>query len=143
MPARNALLTLLLTAMPLLSGCDRLLDQLGLPDPAMEAAKAQAEGKAMGSACRQSGRAIEDCYVLNPGALKAAIFAGWKEMNDYMMQNNMEIMPPRLPSPNLALPNANATHEAESTDAPAAADEHATGDQSPEEERTSRRRLRR
>ena len=29
--------------------------------------------QAVGSACRQSGRAIEDCYTLNPKATKAAI----------------------------------------------------------------------
>jgi len=69
-------------------------DQLGIDTPAkVEAAKA-AEGKAIGSACRQSMRALEDCYSQNPKASKAAIFAGWKEMDGYMRDNNIPGIPP-------------------------------------------------
>src|SRR5690242_16043507 len=73
-------------------GCE----QLGFEDPAKLAAMKEAEGKAIGSACRQSGRAIEDCYDLNPKAQKAAVFAGWKEMDGYMRENKMESAIPQV-----------------------------------------------
>ena len=80
---------------PLLSACDRL----AFPDPAKEAEHKDAEGKAIGSACRHAGRALEDCFALNPKAEKASIFAGWKDMNDYMAQNKIDTVKPEfLPS---------------------------------------------
>ena len=82
-----------------LAGCDQVAALLELPDPGKEAAAAEAEGKAIGSACRHTGRALEDCYALNAKAQKAAIFAGWREMNDYMMQNNMQTVPSQLGQP--------------------------------------------
>ena len=84
-----------------LAGCE----QLGIPDPAKEAAAAADEGKAVGAACRHSGRALEDCYALNPGAPKAAVFDGWRSMNDYMVENKLEIVPPTLPPTTMALPS--------------------------------------
>lgn len=83
---------LALLALPLLTGCDAVKDRLGLPDPA----KQEAEGNAIGSACRHAGRGLEDCYKLNPRAPKAAVYAGWKEMNEYMLKNKMESVPPQL-----------------------------------------------
>lgn len=100
MPTRNLILLLLL---PLLTGCEMLFDLLEIPDPKKVAAQAEAEGKAVGSACRQGGRSIEDCYQINPTALKSAVFAGWREMNDYMIENKMEVMPSALAKPG-ALP---------------------------------------
>lgn len=87
-------LPILLFLLAALSGCDRM----GIPDPVKVAEQQDAEGKAIGGACRHSGRALEDCYVLNPSALKAAIFAGWRDMNDYMQQNNIETVKPELMS---------------------------------------------
>lgn len=75
-----------------LAGCE----QLGLGDPVKTAALKEADGKAIGSACRQSGRALEDCYVMNPKAAKAAIFAGWREMDGYMRENTIEVVRPDL-----------------------------------------------
>jgi hypothetical protein len=75
-----------------LCACDRL----GIPDPGKEAASQEAEGKAIGGACRYAGRALEDCYLMNASASKAAIFAGWKEMNDYMTENKIEVVKPEL-----------------------------------------------
>jgi hypothetical protein len=72
-----------------LSACD----QLGIEDPAKVAALKEAEGKAIGSACRQTGRALEDCFDLNPRALKSAIFTGWREMDGYMRDNKLETLP--------------------------------------------------
>lgn len=72
-----------------LAGCD----QLGIESASVLAARREAEGKAIGGACRHAGRAIEDCYALNKKADKGAIFAGWREMNDYMRENQLEAMP--------------------------------------------------
>ena len=54
-----------------LTGCD----WLGLESASATAARREAEGKAIGGACRHAGRAIEDCYLLNKRADKAAVFA--------------------------------------------------------------------
>lgn len=79
--------------MLLLAGCD----QLGLETPQVVNARKEAEGKAVGAACRHAGRAIEDCYLMNKRADKAAVFAGWREMNDYMRENNIEVVQPKGP----------------------------------------------
>ncbi|HRH79418.1 MAG TPA: hypothetical protein PLW81_00045 [Thiobacillaceae bacterium] len=83
---------ILILSLALLSGCDRLSERMGMPDPA----KVLAEGKAVGGACRHAGRGLEDCYKLNPRADKAAVYEGWKEMNEYMAKNNMQAVPPSL-----------------------------------------------
>lgn len=75
-----------------LAGCDAL----GIESAESIAARKDAEGRALGGACRHAGRAIEDCYTLNPRADKAAIFAGWREMNDYMRENKIDEVPPQL-----------------------------------------------
>ncbi|NCS66105.1 MAG: hypothetical protein COS39_00875 [Hydrogenophilales bacterium CG03_land_8_20_14_0_80_62_28] len=74
----------------LLGGCDQLKERMGMPDPA----KQEAEGKAVGAACRNAGQGLEDCYRANPDTGKAAVYAGWKEMNEYMTKNNMPVIPP-------------------------------------------------
>ncbi|GAB4566484.1 MAG: hypothetical protein Tsb007_39360 [Rhizobacter sp.] len=85
----TALISLLLAATAL-SGCDLFGDSA----EKLAAAK-EAEGKAIGGACRHAGRAIEDCYVLNKKADKASVFAGWRDMNDYMRENKIEAVPPQ------------------------------------------------
>ena len=60
------------------------------------AARREADGKAVGGACRHAGRAIEDCYTLNRRADKSAVYAGWREMNDYMRENKLEPVAPQL-----------------------------------------------
>jgi hypothetical protein len=70
----------------LLAGCDNI-PGLG-PDPRI--AQREAEAKAIGGGCRHGLRSIEDCYTLNPRAAKAAVFAGWKEMDQYMRENKIE-----------------------------------------------------
>lgn len=42
-------------------------------------------------------RAIEDCYALNPKAPKASVFAGWREMDEYMRENKLEGVAPIIP----------------------------------------------
>ncbi len=88
------LLSLILSGM-LLGGCERL----GIPDFTKSSANAEADGKAIGSGCRHAGRAIEDCYKLNPSAQRAAVFAGWREMNDYMAEKNIAEVEPKVPPP--------------------------------------------
>jgi hypothetical protein len=78
----------------LLSGCDQLAERAGIPNQA----RLEAEGMAIGSACRHAGRGLEDCYRLNKDAAKSAIYAGWKEMNEYMVKNNMPVVTPSLPA---------------------------------------------
>lgn len=78
---------------PFLASCE----QLGLETPAAELAREEAEGKAIGSACRQAGRALEDCYQINRRAPKAAIFAGWRDMDGYMRENKIEDVKPDFP----------------------------------------------
>ena len=76
-----------------LAGCD----QLGIESPAAEAAKREAEGKAIGAACRHAARSVEACFEMNKRADKSAMFAGWREMNDYMRENGIEAMPAAPP----------------------------------------------
>ncbi len=76
----------------LLSGCD----MLGIESASAVAARKEAEGRAIGGACRHAGRAIEDCYSLNRKADKPAVFAGWREMNDYMRENKIDAVPPQI-----------------------------------------------
>ena len=79
-------------ALALLAGCD----MLGIESPEKVAATREADGKAVGGACRHAGRAIEDCYALNKKADRAAVFAGWRDMNDYMRENKIEEVPPQI-----------------------------------------------
>jgi hypothetical protein len=87
--ARPWRLTLALFAVLALSACD----QLGVETPGMVAAKKEAEGRAIGSACRHALRSIEDCHEANPRSSKAAIFNGWREMDEYMRENDIPGMP--------------------------------------------------
>lgn len=90
---RRPLPALVIALLPaLLAGCD----MLGIETPAVVTAKREAEGKAIGGACRHAGRAIEDCYTLNKKADKGAMFQGWREMNDYMRENKIEEVPPQI-----------------------------------------------
>jgi hypothetical protein len=70
----------------LLGGCD-LIDQL-LADP--KAVQREADAKAIGGGCRHGLRSIEDCYSMNEKMPKAAIFTGWKDMDQYMRENKIE-----------------------------------------------------
>lgn len=90
---RRPLASLLLSAICLLAaGCD----QLGIESASTLAARKEADGKAVGGACRHAGRAIEDCYALNRRADRAAVYAGWREMNEYMLENKLEPVLPQI-----------------------------------------------
>ena len=76
-----------------LAGCDAISQKLGIET----AASKEADSKAVGGACRQSGRAIEDCYSVYSWLNKAFIFQGWQEMDAYMRENNLQTTEPHLP----------------------------------------------
>jgi len=95
-------------------------DQLGIETPQ----------KAVGSACRHALRAIEDCYTLNPKAEKSAVFAGWREMDEYMRENKLDGILPVVPRP---VPQAasKASAPASKPDEEADAADDATADAPP------------
>lgn len=94
----------------LLAGCD----QLGIESAAATAARVEAEGKAIGGGCRHAGRSLEVCYGNNKRADKAAVFAGWREMNDYMRENKIDAMPPppEPPKPAASAPDGEESEAA-------------------------------
>lgn len=100
--------TALLAATALLSGCD-MLGTLGVVTPGQKMAEAEAESKAIGGACRHALRSIEDCYRDNPKSSKAQVFEGWREMDIYMRENEIEGMPsapvPPAPQPVVEAPS--------------------------------------
>lgn len=120
-PLRPVLLATLAACSTLLAGCD----YLGIEKPTAEAERKAAEGKAIGSACRQAARALEDCYRYNPKASKAAIFDGWKDMDAYMRENKLDtitpVTPPEPAKPKAA-PDAAAQNEDVADEKPAKTD---------------------
>lgn len=108
-----------LAAAALLGGCDLF----GTQELERLVAAREADGRAIGAACRHAGRALEDCYALNGRAEKAAIFAGWREMNDYMRENKIEVVAPQQPSqaPQVAAKAEGGAEAKPATAAPAAA----------------------
>jgi hypothetical protein len=86
---RRLTIALLATTPLWLAACD----QLGLESATAVAARKEAESKAIGAGCRHAARSVEQCYQLNKRADKAAVFAGWKDMNDYMRENKIEPVP--------------------------------------------------
>lgn len=116
---------LLLPALLLLGGCNWVMNVSGL------AAEAN---KAVGAACRQTGRSLEACYARNPDADKAQIYAGWREMHEYMAKNKLETMePPPEPAPDLSAPLAAVDSSSAKAAAPAAQkkNEHAVSSLAP------------
>jgi hypothetical protein len=111
--------TILAVATLLLAGCDMIGGALGIESPEKVAAAREGDGKAIGGACRHAGRAIEDCYAMNKKADKASVFAGWRDMNDYMRENKIEPVTPVIAG-QPATQVAKATAEAD--DAKPAAD---------------------
>ncbi|MBM3114678.1 hypothetical protein [Jeongeupia naejangsanensis] len=83
MPILRRPFLFLLLILPL-TACDQVTGLLN---------KQQENGKAIGAACRHSGRALEDCYQRNARVAKADIYTGWKEMNEYMLAKKMDIVP--------------------------------------------------
>jgi len=103
----------LLACVAVLAGCDQMKERVGFPDPA----RVEAEGKAIGGGCRHAGRGLEDCYRLNPEAPKSAIYAGWKEMHEYMARNNIAAVAPSMPTDALTSPESAPKKKAKQADA--------------------------
>ncbi len=95
LPRLPALRTLALAGVLGLCACDSVQQQLGIESQTSKTA--QADGKAVGGACRQSGRAIEDCYSIYSWLPRAAVYDGWREMDGYMRENKLETVEPQLP----------------------------------------------
>ncbi|KAF1049599.1 hypothetical protein [Xylophilus sp.] len=112
MPVRPLLATALLPSL-LLAGCDIPIPGLG-PDPRV--VQREAEAKAIGGACRHALRGIEDCFTLNPKAPKALVFAGWKDMDQYMRENKLDGTPSVLGRSEPAKPAADRARRGEDTD---------------------------
>ena len=89
---RRIAFALVLAAAASAAGCD----MLGIESAEKVAAARDADGKAIGGACRHAGRAIEDCFAIYKKADRAAVFTGWRDMNDYMRENKIEPVPPQL-----------------------------------------------
>lgn len=102
-------LPIVLALLGLLAACD--IPGLG-PDPRI--AQREEEAKAIGGACRYALRGIEGCYANNPKASKAAIFAGWKDMDSYMRDNKIEGIPASSPAAPSDAGEASAPASAES-----------------------------
>ena len=103
-----------LLALVTLTGCE----MLGIEAPEKIAAVREADGKAVGGACRHAARALEDCYTMNRKVDRAAIFGGWRDMNDYMRENKIEPVAPQGVVSSLAA--AKAAADAAPADAVAA-----------------------
>lgn len=112
-----------------LSGCD----QLGIDTPQKMAERQLADAKAVGSACRHAMRAIEDCYTLNPKAEKSAVFAGWREMDEYMRDNKLEGVAPVVPraAPQAASAASSAASGADDEDEEVVEDDHKPAKRAP------------
>jgi hypothetical protein len=103
-------LAVLFAATATLAGCDLL----GIEPASAVAARKETDGKAVGAACRHAGRALEDCYALNKKADRGSVFAGWREMNDYMRENKIdEVAPQALAA--LAAPASSAKENKETS----------------------------
>lgn len=87
---KKAKLLLILGASGMLSSCD--LSQI----PGLDKRLSLEDSKAVGAACRHSGRALEDCFAMNPNTHPAGVFEGWRDMNDYMTANKIETVTPEI-----------------------------------------------
>ncbi|MDX1669979.1 MAG: hypothetical protein R3194_11220, partial [Limnobacter sp.] len=94
----------------MLSSCD--LSQI----PGLDKRLSIEDSKAVGAACRHSGRALEDCFALNPNTHPAGVFEGWRDMNDYMTSNNIETVAPKVQASKFS-PGASKAHDSASSGA--------------------------
>lgn len=78
------------SAATMLSSCD--LSQI----PGLDGKLSIEDSKAVGAACRHSGRALEDCFAMNPNTYQSGVFEGWRDMNDYMVANGLDVVKPQI-----------------------------------------------
>ena len=95
----------LLACSALLGGCD----MLGIDTPAKQAARREADGRAIGAGCRQTQRSLEDCYAANPGRpRRRSLPAGAKWTSTCGKTTSPRCPPPRRPRSNRPNPPARA-----------------------------------
>lgn len=94
-------------------------------------AKREAEGRAVGSGCRYSGRSLEECYGMNPKMSKAAMFNGWRDMDGYMRENNIQVVLPEAPEAPEAPANKGENAKPTAADAAPAAEKPKAADGQP------------
>ena len=107
----HASLLVVCAFLPLLAACDQIA--------VLDGSKArEADAVAVGSACRHAGRALEDCFVMNAESPKAQVFAGWKEMNDYMTEKKIDVVAAVVPkeAPKMPAQADSAKYEAPKAD---------------------------
>lgn len=102
-------------AATMLSSCD--LSQI----PGLDGKLSIEDSKAVGAACRHSGRALEDCFAMNPKTHPAGVFDGWRDMNDYMLANEIEVVKPEVRT-SAYKPEESPVHEAGGHPTPSAAE---------------------
>jgi hypothetical protein len=93
------------SAATMLSSCD--LSQI----PGLDGKFSLEDSKAVGAACRHSGRALEDCFAMNPKTYPSGVFEGWRDMNDYMLANSIDIVKPEIRNSSFS-PVKDAAHAA-------------------------------
>lgn len=93
-----------LPMLALLGGCNYVDNITGL---------SKESHKALGASCRQTGRSLEECFTRNPEADKAQLYAGWREMHEYMEKHKLETL---IPPPDASPPVATAGKGDKSTD---------------------------
>lgn len=97
-------------AATMLSSCD--LSQI----PGLDGKLSLEDSKAVGAACRHSGRALEDCFVMNPKTHQSGVFEGWRDMNDYMLANEIEVVKPEIQNSAFKPEKVSGAHNPEATD---------------------------
>jgi hypothetical protein len=130
MPSRLPVLAIAAAVLVPLAGCD----QLGIESATVTAARVEADGKAVGAACRHGGRALEDCFALNKRTDKAAIYAGWREMDDYMRENKIAAVAPALGP---AVAKGDKSEKPDKADKPDAEDDASAGAAQPADAKAS------
>ena len=107
-PCADFTLLLSLAAPLWLAGCDMLgIETASAVAARDERPRARPSGPA--AATPRVGGAV---LRLNKRAEKAAVFAGWRDMNDYMRENKMNAMPPEPATELAAEPAATGTGDA-------------------------------
>lgn len=79
----------------LTTSCDAVAQRAGLEHAEQKSAHPLAEAKAVGAACREIRRALEDCYAVNQKLPASGIFEGWRDMDAYIRDNQIAERPPR------------------------------------------------
>ena len=79
------------------TGCDQVSQKLGMEDPPKEAAWSR--NQAVGSACRQSGRAIEDCYSIYGWLPRPAFTPAGVKWTNTCGKTSWKPSSPQLPPP--------------------------------------------